>query len=38
VPAGPWYKPFPGMFVCGEGELVKTSLLRNEKPKGKRLD
>lgn len=27
VPDGQWYKPFPGMTVCGEGELIKTFLL-----------
>ncbi len=26
VPTGPWFKRFPGMTVCGEGELVKTFL------------
>jgi hypothetical protein len=26
VPAGKWFKRFPGMIVCGEGELVKTFL------------
>ena len=26
VPKGRWYKKFPGMMVCGEGELVKTFL------------
>ena len=26
VPEGRWYKRFPGMTVCGEGELVKTFL------------
>ena len=26
VPNGKWYKKFPGMTVCGEGELVKTFL------------
>jgi hypothetical protein len=27
VPQGRWYKKFPGMTVCGEGELVKTFLI-----------
>ena len=27
VPEGRWYKRFPGMTVCGEGELIKTFLL-----------
>jgi hypothetical protein len=26
VPAGRWFKRFPEMTVCGEGELVKTFL------------
>ena len=34
VPAGKWFKKFPGMFVCGEGELVKTFLRAGEIPDG----
>jgi hypothetical protein len=26
VPEGKWFKKFPGMTVCGEGELIKTFL------------
>ncbi len=26
VPEGKWFKRFPGMTACGEGELVKTFL------------
>ena len=26
VPAGRWFKRFPRMVVCGEGEFVKTFL------------
>lgn len=26
VPAGRWFKRFPGMIVCGEGDLIKTFL------------
>ena len=37
VPEGPWYKRFPGMTVCGEGELVKTFLLPGQAPKGHRI-
>jgi hypothetical protein len=37
VPAGPWYKRFPGMTVCGEGELIKTFLLPGQSPMGTRL-
>ena len=38
VPAGEWYKRFPAMVVCGEGELIKTFLLPGQHPKGKRVD
>ena len=34
VPQGLWYKRFPGMIVCGEGELIKTFLLPGQAPKG----
>jgi len=34
VPAGKWFKRFPGMTVCGEGELVKTFLLPAQAPDG----
>jgi hypothetical protein len=37
VPEGEWYKRFPGMTVCGQGELIKTFLLPGQAPKGKRL-
>ena len=37
VPEGEWYKRFPGMIVCGEGELIKTFLLPAQAPKGKRI-
>lgn len=37
VPAGEWYKRFPGMTVCGEGELVKTFLLPGQALRGKRV-
>jgi len=26
VPAGRWFKRFPGLTVCGEGELIRTFL------------
>jgi hypothetical protein len=26
VPDGRWFKRFPGMIVCGEGELIRTFL------------
>jgi hypothetical protein len=37
VPAGPWYRRFPGMTVCGDGELIKTFLLPGQNPKGSRV-
>ncbi|HKP04667.1 MAG TPA: hypothetical protein VJU77_15045 [Chthoniobacterales bacterium] len=26
VPHGKWFKRFPGLIVCGEGDLIKTFL------------
>ena len=37
VPDGQWYKRFPRMTVCGEGELIKTFLLPGQAPKGRSL-
>lgn len=34
VPDGKWFKRFPGMTVCGEGELIKTILLPGQAPFG----
>jgi hypothetical protein len=34
VPEDAWYKRFPGMTACGEGELVKTFLTPGQSPKG----
>jgi hypothetical protein len=34
VPEGPWYRRFSGMIACGEGDLVKTFLTPDQKPKG----
>jgi hypothetical protein len=34
VPQGKWFKRFPGMVVCGEGELVRTFLLPTQAPQG----
>ena len=34
VPNGKWFKRFPGMIVCGEGELVKTFLTPEQSPIG----
>jgi hypothetical protein len=37
VPEGQWYKRLSAMTVCGEGELVKTFLVRGQRPRGQRL-
>jgi hypothetical protein len=37
VPEAAWYKRFPGMTVCGEGELIKTFLLPGQAPRGTRI-
>ncbi|HEV7405938.1 MAG TPA: hypothetical protein VGO11_23535 [Chthoniobacteraceae bacterium] len=37
VPERHWFKRFPGMTVCGEGELVKTFLLPGQAPHGQEL-
>ena len=37
VPIGPWFKRFPGMTLCGEGELVKTLLLPGQLPYGQEI-
>jgi len=34
VPGGKWIKRFPGMTVCGEGELIKTFLLPGQPAEG----
>jgi hypothetical protein len=34
VPDGKWFKRFPGMTVCGEGEWVKTLLLPGQAAEG----
>lgn len=34
VPDGEWFKVFPGMTVCGEGDLVKTFLVPGQIPYG----
>jgi hypothetical protein len=38
VSAGRWFKRFPGMTVCGEGELVVTFLLPGQAPSGHELE
>ena len=35
VPVGKWFKRFPGMIACGEGELLKTFLRLGQVPDGK---
>ena len=37
VPAGKWFKTFPGMTVCGEGEFIKTFLLPGQAPDGREI-
>jgi hypothetical protein len=37
VPAGPWFKRFPDMTVCGEGALIKTFLTPGQVPFGAEL-
>ncbi len=34
VPAGRWFKRFPGFTVCGEGGLIRTFLLAGQAPDG----
>jgi hypothetical protein len=34
IPEGQWFKGFPEMTVCGEGELVKTFLAPGQIPTG----
>ena len=37
VPAGRWFKRFPGLIVCGEGELIRTFLVPGQVPDGDEL-
>lgn len=37
VPQGKWFKRFPELVVCGEGELIKTLLVANQAPTGQEL-
>jgi hypothetical protein len=32
--SGRWFKRLPEMIVCGEGDLVKTSLIEGQIPTG----
>ena len=34
VPSGRWFKRFPELIVCGEGELIKTFLVPSQTPIG----
>jgi hypothetical protein len=34
VPQGRWFKRFPAMIACGEGELLKTFLSPSQAPVG----
>lgn len=38
VPEGKWFKTFPGLTVCGEGELIKTFLSAGQAAMGKELN
>jgi len=38
VPEGRWFKTFPGMTVCGEGELIKTFLIPGQAPEGREIN
>jgi hypothetical protein len=38
VPAGKWFKKFPGMTVSGEGELIKTFLQPGQAATGDELN
>jgi hypothetical protein len=37
VPAGRWFKKFPGMAVCGDGDLIKTFLQPGQLPDGEEI-
>jgi hypothetical protein len=37
VPAGRWFKRFPGFTVCGGGELIRTFLLAGQAPDGREI-
>jgi hypothetical protein len=38
VPEGRWFKRFPGMVACGEGELIKTFLIAGQVTSGQEID
>jgi hypothetical protein len=37
VPSGRWFKRFPEVIVCGEGELIKTFLSPSQAPIGEEI-
>jgi hypothetical protein len=37
VPAGKWFKTFPGMTVCGQDEFIKTFPLPGQVPDGREI-
>jgi len=37
VPEGKWFKRFPGMIVCGEGEFIRTFLQAEQAALGEEL-
>ena len=37
VPVGKWFKRFPSVTVCGEGELVRTFLMPGQAPDGEEI-
>ncbi|HEV2435938.1 MAG TPA: hypothetical protein VG077_08060 [Verrucomicrobiae bacterium] len=37
VPAGRWFRKFPDMTLCGEGELIKTCLQPGQLPDGEEI-
>jgi hypothetical protein len=37
VPVGDWFKTFDHFIVCGEGELIKTLLSRQQAPLGQEI-
>lgn len=38
VPDGKWFKRFPEMGVCGEGELIKTFLVPGQVQTGEEIE
>ena len=37
VPESKWFRKFPSLTVCGEGELIKTFLLPGQAPDGREI-